>query len=74
MKSRLQGSDIEIYSTNDEGMCNVSERFIIIWKNKIHKCITSTSKNTYIDKLYDMVDKYKNSYQRTIRMKPANFN
>ena len=57
MKSRLQGSDIEIYSTNDEGMCNVSERFIIIWKNKIHKCITSTSKNTYIDKLYDMVDK-----------------
>ena len=49
MKSRLQGSDIEIYSTNDEGMSNVGERFIIIIKNKIHKCITSTSKNVYID-------------------------
>ena len=65
MKSRLQGSDIEIYSTNDEGMSNVGERFIIILKNKTHKCITSTSKNVYIDKLYDMVDKYKNTYQRT---------
>ena len=74
MKSRLQGSDIEIYSTNDEGMSNVGERFIIILKNKIHKYITSTSKNVYIDKLYDMVDKYKNTYQRTTRMKPVNFN
>ena len=74
MKSRLQGSDIEIYSTNDEGMSNVGERFIIILKNKIHKCITSTSKNVYIDKLYDMVDKYKNTYQRTTWMKPVNFN
>ena len=74
MKSRLQGSDIEIYSTNDEGMSNVGERFIIILKNKIYKCITSTSKNVYIDKLYDMVDKYKNTYQRTTRMKPVNFN
>ena len=52
MKSRLQGSDIEIYSTNDEGMSNVGERFIIILKNKIYKCITSTSKNVYIDKLH----------------------
>ena len=55
-------------------MSNVGERFIIILKNKIHKCITSTSKNVYIDKLYDMVDKYKNTYQRTTRMKPVNFN
>ena len=29
------------------------------------------SKNVYIDKLYDIVDKYNNTYHRTIKMKPV---
>ena len=32
--------------------------------------MTSISKNVYIDKLYDIVDEYKNTYHRTIKMKP----
>ena len=32
--------------------------------------MTSISKNVYIDKLYDIVDEYNNTYHRTIKMKP----
>ena len=32
--------------------------------------MTSISKNTYIDKLDDIVNKYNNTYHRTIKMKP----
>ena len=33
--------------------------------------MTSISKNVYIDKLYDIVDEYNNTYHRTIKMKPV---
>ena len=33
--------------------------------------MTSISKNVYIDKLDDMVDKYNNTYHNTIKMKPV---
>ena len=33
--------------------------------------MTSISKNVYIDKLYDIVNKYNNTYHRTIKMKPV---
>ena len=33
--------------------------------------MTSILKNVYIDKLDDTVDEYNNTYQRTIKMKPA---
>ena len=32
--------------------------------------MTSVSKNGYIDKLYDIVNEYNNTYHRTIKMKP----
>ena len=31
----------------------------------------STSKNVYIDKLDDIVNKYNNKYHKTIKMKPV---
>ena len=33
--------------------------------------MTSVSKNVYIDKLDDIVNKYDNTYHRTIKMKPV---
>ena len=33
--------------------------------------MTSSSKNVYIDKLADIVNKYKNTYHSTIEMKPV---
>ena len=49
---------------------NVAERFIKTLKNKIYKYMTSMSKN---DKLDDIVNKYNNTYHRTIKMKPSGF-
>ena len=33
--------------------------------------MTSVSKNVYIDKLDDIVNKYNNTYHSTIKIKPA---
>ena len=33
--------------------------------------MTSISKNVYIDKLYDIVVKYNNTYHITVKIKPA---
>ena len=41
-----------------EGKSVVVEIFIKILKNKIYKYMTSISKNVYIDKLDDIVNKY----------------
>ena len=70
MKSRLEKNDIEMHSTHNEGKSIAAERFIRIIKNKIYKHMTSISKNVYIDKLDDIINKYNNTTHRTIKMKP----
>ena len=60
-----------MYSTNNEGKSVIDERFITTLKNKIYKYMTSISKNVYIDKLDDIVRKYKNTYHISIKMKPV---
>ena len=49
-------------------------RFIRTLEYKIYKYMTSTSKNKYIDKLADIVNKYNNTYHYTIKMKPFHVN
>ena len=60
-----------MYSTHNEGKSVIAERFIRTLKNKIYKHMTSISKNVYIDKLDDVVNKCNNTYHRTIKMKPV---
>ena len=60
-----------MYSTHTEGKSIIAERFIATLKNKIYKYITSISKNVYIDKSDDIVNKYNNTYHSTIKMKPV---
>ena len=50
-KKWQQGNDIVNYSTHNEGKSVLAERFIRTLKNKIYRCMTSISKNVYIDKL-----------------------
>ena len=69
-KKWLQDNDIVMYSTHNEGKAVVAERFIRTLKSKIYKCMTSISKNVYINKLDDIVDEYNNTYHTTIKMKP----
>ena len=59
-----------MYSTHNEGKSVVAERFIRTIKNKIYKYMTSISKHVYIDQLDDIVHKYNNKKDRTIKMKP----
>ena len=59
-----------MYSTHNEGKSGVAARFIRTIKNQFYKYITSISKNVYIDKLDDIVNKCNNSKYRTIKMKP----
>ena len=47
-----------------------SERFIETLKNEIYKYKISISKNVYIDKLDDIMNKY-NTYHRTIKTRPV---
>ena len=69
MKSSLQDNDIEMYSAHDEEKSVVAERFIRTLKNKVYRYMTLTSKNIYADKIDDIVNKYNNTYHRTIKMK-----
>ena len=59
-----------MYSTHNEGKPVVAEKFIKTLKSKIYKYMISISKNVYVDKLYDIVDGYNNTYHTTIKMKP----
>ena len=61
MKSCLRDTYIKMYSTNNEGKSVVAEKFIRTLQNKINKYMTSKSKNVYIDKSDDIVNKYNNT-------------
>ena len=63
-------NNIEMYSLNNEGKSDFSERFIRTLKNKIFKHMTSISKNVYFDILDDVVNKYNNTVHKTTNMKP----
>ena len=60
-KKWLKDNDIEMYSIHNEGKSVVAERLIRTLKNKIYKYMSAISKNVYIDKLDDMVNKYNNA-------------
>ena len=69
MKSRSQDDDTEIYSKYNKGKSVVSEKFIRAIKNKIYKYTILVSKNLYIDKLDEIVNKYSKTYGTTIKIK-----
>ena len=59
-----------MYSTHNEEKSVIAEGFVRTLKNKIYKYPTSISKNVFLDKLDDIVNKYNNTYHKTIEMKP----
>ena len=48
------------------------KRFFRTLKNKVHKYMTSISKNVYIDILDGIFNKYNNTYHSTIKIKLVN--
>ena len=69
-KKWLEDNNIEMYSTHNEGKSVVALRFIRTLKNKICRHMNAISKTVYFDVLNDIVDKYNNTYHKTIKMKP----
>ena len=60
-----------MYSTHNEGTSVAAERFVRTLKSTIYKYMTSVLKNVNIVKSDDIVNKYNNTYHRTIKMKPV---
>ena len=58
-----------MYLAYNEGKSVCTERFITTLRNKIYEYMTSISKNVYIDKLDDVVNKYNSTYYERIKMK-----
>ena len=58
-----------MYSMHNERKSVIAQRFIRTLKNKIYRYMTSVSKNVYIDKSDDRLNKYDNTYHNTIKMK-----
>ena len=62
LKSWLKKKIYRNVFNNTEGKSVIAERFVRTLKNKIHEDMTSVSKNVYIDKLDDIVNKYINTF------------
>ena len=69
MKSLLQDNCIELHSANNEGKSVIAKIFIRTLKNKLYRYMTGISKNVYIDKLDNIVNKYNNVNHNTIKIK-----
>ena len=71
-KKWLKDNSIAMYSTHNEGKFVISERFIRTLQNKNYKHRTANSEHVHFNILNDIVDKYNNTYHRTIKIKPIN--
>ena len=71
MKLWLGKNAIEKYSTHNERKSVPAEQYVRTLQTKIYKYIISVSKNVYIDELDDIVNKYRNTYDKTNEMKPV---
>ena len=71
MKSWFEKNDIVMYLMHNEVKSVAVERFFRTLKNKIYKYMTWISKNFYIDKLDDIVNKCNNTYHSAIKIKPV---
>ena len=69
-KKWLSDNDVIMYSTYNEGISVVAERFIRTLKNKLYKHMAANGKHVYYDVLDDVVNKYNNTKHSTIKMKP----
>ena len=61
----------KMYSTPNNRKYVAGKRLIRTLNNEINKYMTSVSKNMYIDKLDNIVNKYNNTYHTTIKMRPV---
>ena len=63
-----------MYLTHNDGKSVAAERFIKTLENTTYKYMTPIPNNMCIDKLDETINKYNNTFHRTIKMKSINVN
>ena len=63
----MQDNNIEMYSIHNEGESVAAQIFIRTFKSKVYQYMSLMSANVYIYILDDMVNKYNNTFDRTIK-------
>ena len=69
-KTLLEEEGIKLYSTENEEMSSVVERWNRTIKNNLWKYFTASNSTSYIDVLPALLDKYNNTKHRSIKMTP----
>ena len=69
--SKFCNKSMKSWLLRDKGFEVYSTHLFRTLKNKVYNYMIAVSKNVYIDKLDEIIDKYKNIYHRTIKMKPV---
>ena len=71
MKLFLQNNNIEVYSTHNEAISVIAERFIWTWKIKSYNTWLRFQKLIVNNNNFYVVNKCNNTYYNTIKMKPV---
>ena len=71
VKGVLTTNNVALYSTENEEKSSVVERWNRTKKNITWKYFTANNAQKYIDVLPGMVERYNNTYHRSIKLKPT---
>ena len=71
LKAVLVANNVTLYSTENEEKSRVVERWNRTMKNIMWKYFTANSTQMYIDVLSSMVERYNNTYHRSIKLIPS---
>ena len=71
LKAVLAANNVTLYSTENEEKSSIVERWNRTMKNIMWKCFKTNNTQKYIDVLPIMVEKYNNTYHRSIKLTPS---
>ena len=71
LKAVLAANNVTLYSTENEEKSSIVERWNRTMKNIMWKYFTANNTQKYIDVLPSMVEKYNNTYDRSIMLTPS---
>ena len=71
MKELLEKNNVELYSTENEEKSSVVERWNRTIKRNMWKYFTANNTMKYVDVLPEIIEKYNNTYHRSIKCTPT---
>ena len=71
LKAVLEANNVLLYSTENQEKSSIVERWNRTMKNIMWKYFTANNTQKYIDVLPSMVEKYNNTYHRSIKLTPS---